>query len=162
MRETLHPIERPCPVCGAEAGQPCTGKWGRERKSFHRLRGSRRAHRVIRLHADIVESPIEDLMVANLRGWLAHHEIQDAELLTQVPVGPYRADILIAVADKKLVVECDGAAYHATPEAMERDKRRDRFFVTQGLAVMRFMGKEIQQDPRGCAAQVGVWIRAQR
>jgi len=79
-----------------------------------------------------------------------------------VPIGPYRADLLITSAQARLVVECDGAAFHSNPEAMERDKRRDRYFLTQGVPVMRFMGSEIKRDPRGCAAQVGIWIRAQR
>lgn len=157
-----HPIERPCPRCGAEAGQPCIGKWGRERRAFHRQRGSRRAHLIYEMRADQVESPIEDLMAGTILGWIEHHGAVGIELSTQVPVGPYRADILIEAAGKRLVVECDGAAYHNTPEAVQRDKRRDRFFVTQGIAVMRFTGKEIQRDPRGCAAQVGVWILAQR
>lgn len=157
-----HPIEKPCPQCGAEAGQPCMGKRGRERKVFHRVRGSRRAHMRVNLRAVEVESPIEHLLVSALLAWIEHHEITDAKVTPQVPVGPYRADFIVYVADKRLAVECDGAAYHATPEAVQRDKRRDRFFVSQGIPVMRFTGKEIQDDPRRCAAEVGVWIRAQR
>lgn len=70
--------------------------------------------------------------------------------------------MLVTVAGRGLVVESDGIAFHSSLEAIERDKRRDRFCVTQGYAVMRFTGPEIQRDPRGCAAQVGLWIRAQR
>lgn len=157
-----HPIEKSCPQCGAEPGQPCLGKGRRERKSFHLVRGTKRAHMIFQIDADDVESPIEELLVGAILGWIDHHEIIDAELKTQEPIGPYRADIMIEVAGRKLVVECDGSAYHNTPEAIQRDKRRDRYCVTQGLAVMRFTGKEIQDDPRRCAAEVGVWIRAQR
>ena len=157
----LHPIERPCPKCGAEQGQPCVGKGRRERKAFHRERGSRRAHMIFHMRADEVESPIEALLAGALLGWIDHHDAA-AKLTTQVSVGPYRADIMIEAAGCKLIVECDGAAYHNTPEAIQRDKRRDRYFVTQGIAVMRFTGKEIQADPRGCAAEVGVWIRSRR
>jgi very-short-patch-repair endonuclease len=65
---------------------------------------------------------------------------------------------MIESGSRKLVVECDGATYHNNPEAVAYDKRRDRYFVLQGLAVMRFTGAEIRRDPRGCAAEVGVWI----
>jgi very-short-patch-repair endonuclease len=62
---------------------------------------------------------------------------------------------------RKLVVECDGAAYHAaTKEQIERDKRRDRFFMAQGIAVMRFTGAEINRSSRACAAEVGSWLEA--
>lgn len=157
-----HPIERHCPSCGAEPGQPCLTKRGRDRISYHRLRGSRFGFLARTSHRRVVESPLEDLLVGNILGWLDHHGITDAELATQVPVGPYRADILIEVAGRKLIVECDGSAFHETREAVQHDKRRDRYCALQGITVLRFTGKEINRDPRGCAAQVGVWIRAQR
>lgn len=98
-------------------------------------------------------------MVGALRAWIDHHDA-DASVTTQVPVGPYRIDIMVESDGRKLVVECDGATFHNSTEAVERDKRRDRFCVTQGLFVMRFTGAEINRDVRGCAAQVGLWIRA--
>lgn len=156
-----HPIERPCPQCSAAPGQPCEGKRG-VRKAFHRARGGRRKSIPMRPVYDLkVESPIEATLVRAIRGWIDHHD-SDADLATQVGIGPYRADILIEAAGRKLVVECDGAAYHTCKEAVERDRRRDRYCATQGMAVMRFSGTEIKRDPRGCAAQVGIWIRAQR
>lgn len=107
------------------------------------------------------ESPIEVTLASSIRGWIHHHEAA-ATISTQVPTGPYRADILIEDGERKLIVECDGAAFHNSPKAVDHDRRRDRYCATQGIAVMRFSGTEIKRDPRGCAAQVGVWIRAQR
>ncbi len=152
-----HPIDSYCPKCSAEPGQPCTGKYGRERKAFHRGRGSRRAFAAVTSHRLTVESPIEDQLVASIIGWIDHNEAR-AMVGTQVPVGPYRADIMVQCGDRRLVVECDGAAFHNAPEAVQRDKRRDRFFVLKGLQVMRFTGVEIKRDVRGCAAEVGLWI----
>lgn len=159
----IHPIERYCAKCGAEPGQSCIGSRGQDRRSFHRGRGSRRGAQAdlpsVRRHE--VESPIEEMLVGTIAQWLDHHDTH-AKLRTQVPVGPYRADILIEVGKAKLVIECDGAAFHSNPEAMERDKRRDRYFLVHGMPVMRFMGSEIKRDPRGCAAQIGLWIKAQK
>ncbi|HCP81984.1 MAG TPA: hypothetical protein DIT67_10475 [Octadecabacter sp.] len=41
-------------------------------------------------------------------------------LQMQVPVANYRLDFLV---DKGLVVEVDGARWHSSPEAVERDKK---------------------------------------
>jgi very-short-patch-repair endonuclease len=159
--DAQHPIERGCPTCGAAPGAPCDGRRG-ARKAFHRARGGRRrSSPILPTHDLETESPIEEALAGAIRGWIDHHE-SDASLSAQVPIGPYRADILIEAGGRKLVVECDGAAFHNGPEAVARDKRRDRYCATQGMAVMRFSGAEIKRDPRGCAAEVGIWIRAQR
>lgn len=152
-----HPITRHCVRCGAEPGQPCVGKRG-QRKAYHRGRGSRVYIDRITSHRLAIESPIEDALVANILGWIEHFDINGIEVTTQVPVGPYRADILVQYDGRQLVVECDGGKFHNNPEAVAHDKRRDRYFVLQGIAVMRFTGVEIQRDPRGCAAEVGMWI----
>lgn len=158
-----HPIESYCPKCSAEPGQPCTGKYGRVRKAFHRGRGSRRSFDRVDDHGYRTDSPLEQEMAATLVGWIEHHGAEQwVRLSTQTPVGPYRADILIEVGAHRLVVECDGATYHNSADAVQRDKRRDRFFAIQGIAVMRFTGAEINRDPRGCAAQVGLWVMARR
>ena len=154
-----HPIERICPTCGAEAGQRCVGKWGRERKSFHRTRGGRRkAHPIYHEPGIRTDSPIEKLLAGAILGWIDHYGIV-AAVKTQAAIGPFRADILIEERSRRLVVECDGAAYHASKEQVEHDKRRDRYCASRGICVMRFSGAEINRDPRGCAAEVGLWIK---
>jgi very-short-patch-repair endonuclease len=157
-----HPLDIECPVCEAAAGQVCVGKSGRERKSFHRGRGTRRkAPHPIHYAAPLrTESPIETALVATILEWLDHVGIGGVEVDTQADIGPYRADILVRSGNRALVVECDGAEFHATTkEQVERDKRRDRYCAARGICVMRFSGAEIKRDPRGCAAEVGLWIR---
>lgn len=157
----MMPIESHCPKCDAVPGQPCIGPRGHERRTFHRGRGSRRAAALAYSpHLHKIESPIEDDLAGAITAWIDHHD-SDAVVATQVPLGPYRLDMVIVSGNRRLVVEADGAAFHNNPAMIEHDKRRDRFCVTQGYAVMRFTGSEIQRDPRGCAAQVGLWIRAQ-
>lgn len=96
-------------------------------------------------------------MAGALSEWIDHHSV-NARLTTQASVGPYRADILIEEGTRALAVECDGAAYHNSKDQVARDKRRDRYFVVNGVSVMRYSGREINRDPRGCAAEVGLWI----
>ena len=158
MGVSLHPLTRPCPNCGAEAGEHCVGSRGAIRKAFHRERGRRSRAEAVHEYDGRTDSPIERQLADCIVEWLAHHDAW-GEVHTQVPVPPYRADILVIRRDgSKLVVECDGKAFHSTPEQVEYDKRRDRHFVLNGYAVMRFTGREITRDVRGCAAQVGAWL----
>lgn len=157
-----HPLDIECPLCRAEVGQQCVGVSGRERKSYHRARGTRRKapHPAYWNAGFRTESPIEKTMVGAITEWIAHAGAHYANVETQATIGPFRADILVASDDRLLVVECDGAEFHAiTKEQVERDKRRDRYCAARGVCVMRFSGAEIHRDPRGCAAEVGCWIR---
>lgn len=154
-----HPISFPCARCGAAAGQPCQGKRG-DRKAFHRERGGQRNRSPLaEVERDRTDSPIEHIMLSALVEWIDHHEAHYAYVATQAPFGPYRADIMVTVGERRLVVECDGSTYHNHARMIEHDKRRDRYCTLNGIAVLRFTGQEITRDPRGCAAQVGVWIR---
>ncbi|TBF75781.1 endonuclease domain-containing protein [Rhizobium leguminosarum] len=66
------------------------------------------------------------------------------ELNLQVEHKPYRVDFLV---DKWLVAEIDGAAWHSSPEAVERDRIRDEFFVVNGFAVVRIPAKIVFTAP---------------
>lgn len=46
-----------------------------------------------------------------------------------------------------VVVECDGYAFHSNKKSFVDDRQRDRLFVRDGHAVMRFSGTEIMADP---------------
>lgn len=157
-----HPLDIQCPLCEAVPGQVCVGKSGRERKAFHRARGTRRKvpHPIYHRMPERTESPIERLLLGTIKDWLSFNGYL-TEVTTQASIGPYRADILLEDDEgRKLVVECDGAEFHAiTKEQVERDKRRDRYCAARGICVMRFSGSEIHRDPRGCAAEVGVWVK---
>ena len=104
------------------------------------------------------ESPIEAMLLCAIGEEIERCGLQCAPT-TQARIGPYRVDILLEIDGRKLVVECDGAAYHAeTKEQIERDKRRDRFFAARNISVMRFTGSEIARSSRACAAEVGSWL----
>jgi very-short-patch-repair endonuclease len=46
-----------------------------------------------------------------------------------------------------LVVEVDGYAYHHTPQAFERDRRRDATLRRRGYTVQRFTWRQVTSDP---------------
>lgn len=129
----------------------------------------------------LCESPIEQLMLvalASFSDWRGKVSVfpatnflsavgsvggEPAERITinpQVEVGPYRVDFLL-VANRVnaepylLAVECDGHDFHEkTKQQAARDKARDRYFLSRGIAVMRFTGAEIWADAAACATQV--------
>lgn len=108
------------------------------------------------------ESPIEALLVHAIGEEIARCNLE-CQPRTQVRLGPYRVDILVETGGRRLVVECDGAAYHASSkDQVERDKRRDRYFAANDIAVMRFTGAEINRSARACAAEVAAWLEAFR
>ena len=66
------------------------------------------------------------------------------ELDMQTEYKPYRLDFLV---NKWLVVEVDGAAWHSSPEAVERDGIRDQFFVVKGFSVLRIPANVVFNAP---------------
>lgn len=60
-----------------------------------------------------------------------------AVLYPQYPIGRYFADFANPVA--RVVVECDGAAFHVDKE---KDRKRDRDLTADGWAVYRLSGRE--------------------
>lgn len=78
-------------------------------------------------------------------------------LQAQVPCGPYWADFGLCTSTRArlIVVEVDGHEYHSrTAEQVSRDRKRDRYLIEQGAAVLRFTGREVWQDARRCAWEV--------
>jgi len=81
-------------------------------------------------------------------------------IVVQPKIGPYRADFAIQYPGdgpliKTIVIECDGHDFHEkTKLQAAHDKKRDRWFQTRGIPVLRFTGSEIWADPIGCAEQV--------
>jgi hypothetical protein len=68
-----------------------------------------------------------------------------------------RPDLLFwipAKADLRVVVECDGFAYHSSKKNFVNDRKRDRMFIGKGYRVLRFSGTEIFQDPPAAATEL--------
>ena len=59
----------------------------------------------------------------------------------------------------KLAVELDGAAFHGSQEARERDLRRDAALAALGWIVLRFSYRRLTRDPAACRAQIAAAYR---
>jgi hypothetical protein len=54
----------------------------------------------------------------------------------------------------KLAVELDGAAFHSSREARERDLQRDAALAAAGWVVLRFSYRRLTRHPLACRAQI--------
>lgn len=88
--------------------------------------------------------------------------------MPQCRVGAYITDFAFAVkaygrhtAIVKGIVECDGHTYHErTGKQAAYDRRRDRYMQELNIAVLRFPGFEIHDNPKTCAREaINVLIR---
>ena len=107
----------------------------------------------------VCESPAEtaflDAMVLAYdlkpeKGFLSGDGIK---LQMQVSVSRYRLDFLV---DELLIVEVDGAAYHSSPEAVERDRIRDSAMKSAGYEVLRIPAKITLYSPKEAVERVRV------
>lgn len=81
----------------------------------------------------------------------------------QVPVGEYRTDFLFRCCSHEdfriLVVECDGHDFHEkTKQQASRDKRRDRWFLSNGIRVLRYSGSDIWRDPAEVESEISGFL----
>lgn len=102
------------------------------------------------------ESPIEQLMVAALGVvCLVCNGPLSPKIDVQVPIGRYRADIVLANHDGtvKAVVECDGEAFHRDTE---KDAKRTKEIEARGYKVLRRTGSQIHHNPLVHATAVAI------
>ncbi len=60
------------------------------------------------------------------------------------PLGPWLVDFFIA--DKNLVVECDGFYWHSIPEIAARDIRKNEWMQQRGYRIARIEEMDIRDD----------------
>jgi very-short-patch-repair endonuclease len=82
------------------------------------------------------------------------------QLPVQLPWGTVRLDA--AVPELKVAVELDGAAFHGSAAARERDTRRDAALAARGWVVLRFSYRRLMSDPEGCRREILEVCRARR
>jgi very-short-patch-repair endonuclease len=81
--------------------------------------------------------------------------------LTNHRIGPHEVDF--CWPEHRLVVETDGARFHAHHIANRRDHPRDADLQLRGYAVLRFTWQDVVQRPAEVAARVGRFLsRASR
>ena len=74
-----------------------------------------------------------------------------------LPGGPVLLDA--AWPAVKLAVELDGAAFHGSPDARERDIARDAALAALGWVVLRFSHRRLTRQPGACRAQIAAVYR---
>ncbi|MEO0050266.1 MAG: DUF559 domain-containing protein [candidate division WOR-3 bacterium] len=72
----------------------------------------------------------------------------------------YFLDLAIFCRDGNLDVECDGAPYHSGRKRAAKDRLRDNSLTAGGWHILRFSGKEINQDTKGCIQLIAKAVRA--
>lgn len=79
---------------------------------------------------------------------------EETQIYPQSSVGIYIADFVI-YPDSHIptIVEIDGHEYHKTKEQRFADYRKERFFMSEGYVVIRFMASEVFVDANKCATE---------
>ncbi|MFD8105335.1 DUF4011 domain-containing protein [Streptomyces microflavus] len=97
------------------------------------------------------ESPFEESVLAVLRNW--GYDVQP-----QVGVAGYRIDLGIRHPDRPglyaLGVECDGAMYHSSKAARDRDRLREGVLRGLGWELHRIWGTDWYRDRSGAEARL--------
>lgn len=77
-------------------------------------------------------------------------------LVPQFRWGYYRSDWALVRARPltALLIECDGRAFHSSPEQIEHDNRKDRAALERGCLTIRFTGSEIFRNADLCAQAI--------
>ncbi|WP_374950706.1 endonuclease domain-containing protein [Mucilaginibacter sp.] len=106
---------------------------------------------------DVTEVSIHQHLIANFE-WNGVHAMMQAGLPgIKVNSRSIRCDLLIWVPGDesvKIVIECDGFAWHSSKESFVSDRARDRQLQLNGYRVIRFSGSEINEDPSRVASEL--------
>jgi very-short-patch-repair endonuclease len=79
-----------------------------------------------------------------------------------VRLGSRTVHLDAALPDLRLAVELDGAAFHGSAAARERDLRRDTALAGLGWVVLRFSYRRLTSDPDGCRREILAACAARR
>ena len=103
-----------------------------------------------------VESPFEAAVMAALeaKGWTVH---------TQIGVSGFRVDLGVVHPDAPgrylAGVECDGATYHSSATARDRDRLREHVLTDLGWRIRRVWSTEWWMDAEGALAKLDKRLR---
>ncbi|UOY03340.1 DUF559 domain-containing protein [Blastococcus sp. PRF04-17] len=70
-----------------------------------------------------------------------------------------RVELDAAWPEARVAVELDGAAFHGSRQARERDLRRDTALAGEGWIVLRFSYARLVADPEGCRREILAVLR---
>lgn len=80
----------------------------------------------------------------------------EAERQSELPFREktYFLDFALFCANGRVAVECDGDTWHAPPKRIPQDNARSNDLESQGWNVLRFNGKQLNEDMSGCLRTV--------
>jgi hypothetical protein len=84
--------------------------------------------------------------------WVQQHEVRLGD--------GRRVRLDAAYPEARVAVELDGAAFHGSREARERDLRRDTALAALGWVVLRFSYARLMANPEGCRREIEAVVRA--
>jgi very-short-patch-repair endonuclease len=117
---------------------------------------------LIRAHGDgISSSPAEAELWKALE--LARPGADPASYLSRQHLadfgpGSFYIDFACTLPGVKLAIEVDGWATHSSPDAIAKDRKRQRLLERDGWTVIRFGGAEVWRDPMACAEEVIAFV----
>ncbi|MGY1743961.1 DUF559 domain-containing protein [Blastococcus sp. SYSU D00695] len=88
---------------------------------------------------------LEVLRAPGMPAFVQQHEVV-------LPHAVVRLDA--AFVEVQVAVELDGAAFHGSPEARERDTRRDVALAALGWVVLRFSHRRLTREPEACRREI--------
>ncbi len=95
---------------------------------------------------DTYESPFEEAVGERLKSW-------GYTVVPQIGSSGYRIDLGVENPDKPgsyvLGIECDGAAYHSSASARDRDRLRQEQLESRGWKIHRIWGPDWWRNPGG-------------
>lgn len=139
-----------------------------------RLRGSRLGAAVLTAPVLPGRAPLLELIALIEKGCHSELEIWGVRKVLEAPGMPVfvqqhevalpHAGIRLdaAIPDLKIAVELDGAAFHGSPEARERDLRRDAALAALGSVVLRFSYRRLTREPDACRREILVVCAVRR
>jgi very-short-patch-repair endonuclease len=119
-------------------------------------RGTPGLVRLVRTVADGSRSAAERRLVkllgdAGIVGWAVNVAIRDQYGL--IGVGD------IVFAERRVVIEVDGWAFHVAPDRFQRDRERQNRLVAAGWTVLRFTWRDLTDRPDSVVATVRAVLR---
>lgn len=86
---------------------------------------------------------------------------EEIEVVYNFPIRcKYGYIIDFAIPDKKIVIECDGEAWHKLGNS--RDRKRDAILRKLGWEILRFRGQEILNNINNCIRKINLKLIERR
>lgn len=129
-------------------------------------------------HADLCESPIEQIMLVALTHMVvpetdcfppALHRSRGQEpwpkrpvvICPQFAIARFRVDFMVRLPSRWIAVECDGVEHHASVEGRVRDAARDDYLEAMQIATLRYTGRWIHRNSEKVADEIAALARSE-